>query len=135
MGVNAFLQYIRKAAILLIVMSLPAAAQTGLGTVRGTVQDASKAVLVGAKVKLTNTATGIAQETQSNSAGVYYFGSVQIGPYRLNVESQGFKAWEATLTVEAGATVVIDPAMEVGNATAKVEVTDAAPVIATEGAQ
>jgi hypothetical protein len=135
MGLNTFLQYIRKAAVLLIAMSLPAAAQTGLGTVRGTVQDASKAVLVGAKVQLTNTATGIAQETQSNSAGVYYFGSVQIGPYRLDVEQQGFKKWEGTLAVEAGATVVIDPAMEVGNLTAKVEVTDAAPVIATEGAQ
>ncbi len=135
MGLNAFLRYIRKSAALLIALSLPAAAQTGLGIVRGTVQDSSKSVLVNTKVRLTNTATGVAQETQSNSAGVYYFGSVQIGPYRLTVEAQGFKKWEATLKVEAGSTVVIDPAMEVGSLQNTVEVTDAAPVVATEGAQ
>ena len=88
-----YLQNARKLAISLIILALPLAAQTGLGVVRGTVQDASKAVIPNAKVILTNTETGVARESTSNTDGIYYFGSVQIGPYTLAVEAQGFKKW------------------------------------------
>src|SRR5689334_3526196 len=125
----------RKMALTLAVVAMPLAAQTGLGVVRGTVQDASKAVIPNAKVTLANSATGVAQTSQTNAAGIYYFGAVQIGPYTVNVEAQGFKKWEGTLTVQAGQTVVIDPNMEVGSLQAAVEVTAAAPVVATQGGQ
>jgi carboxypeptidase family protein len=119
----------------LALMILPMAGQTGLGVVHGTVQDASKAVIPSAKVTLTNTSTGIARESQSNTDGIYYFGSVQLGPYTLSVEAQGFKKWEGTFTVEAGQTAVIDPNMEVGSLQSAVEVTGVAPTITTEGSQ
>jgi hypothetical protein len=121
--------------ILLGFAVLPAAAQSGLGTVRGTVLDATGAVIPNAKVTLTNTNTGVAQPAESNSAGLYHFGSVPIGSYTLAVESAGFKKWQGTLKVEAGQTVTIDPAMEVGSLENTVEVTGAAPVVTTEGAQ
>ena len=124
-----------RAWCVLVLVALPLAGQTGLGVVRGTVQDSTKSVMPNAKVSLTNTATGVAQESQTNSAGIYYFGSVQIGPYSLMVEAQGFKRWEGTFTVEAGQTVVIDPGLEVGSLQSAVEVTGAAPTLATEGAQ
>ena len=104
MGSSTSLLYARKLFLALAMAALPLAAQTGLGVVRGTVQDASKAVVPNAKVTLTNTATGVAQESQTNSAGIYYFGSVQIGPYSLGVEAEGFKKWEGTFTVQAGQT-------------------------------
>src|SRR6266481_9553093 len=100
----------RKIAMALAFLAVPMAAQTGLGVVRGTVQDASKAVIPGAKVTLTNTATGVGRDSVTNADGIYYFGAVSIGPYTLLVESQGFKKWEGTLTVQAGQTLVIDPA-------------------------
>jgi len=118
-----------------MIMALPLAAQTGLGVVHGTVQDASKAVVPNAKVTLRSTSTGVARESQSNADGIYYFGSVPIGPYTLSVEAQGFKKWDGTFSVDAGQTVVVDPGMEVGSLQAQVEVTGAAPTIATEGAQ
>ena len=129
------LRIIGKFSALVALAALPMAAQTGLGIVRGTVQDTTKAVLPGAKVRLTNTATGVAQEGQTNSVGLYYFGSVQIGAYELIIEAQGFKKWDGTLTVQAGQSVVVDPTMEVGSLQSTVEVTGATPVIATEGAQ
>src|SRR5216684_8485657 len=135
MVLGTFLSYARKLLFSLVVVSLPLAAQTGLGVVRGTVQDASKAVIPNAKVALTNTATGVKNESQTNAAGIFYFGAVSIGPYTLAVESQGFKKWEGTLTVQAGQTVVIDPALEIGSLENTVEVTAAAPVVTTEGAQ
>jgi len=122
-------------ALALVFLAVPLVAQTGLGVVRGTVVDASKAVIPNAKVTLANSATGVAQTSQTNAAGIYYFGAVQIGPYTVNVEAQGFKKWEGTLTVQAGQTVVIDPSMEVGSLQAAVEVTAAAPVVATQGGQ
>jgi hypothetical protein len=125
----------RKWAAVFVFLVLPVAAQTGLGVVRGTVQDASKAVIPNVKVTLTNTATGVAHEAETNAAGIYYFGAVAIGPYSLVAEAQGFKKYEATLTVQAGQTVVLDPPMEVGSLESAVEVTSAAPIIATQGAQ
>src|SRR2546427_777382 len=118
-----------------LALALPVVAQTGLGVVHGLVQDSSKAVIPNAKVTLSNTATGVAQTAETNSAGIYYFGSVPIGPYKLTVETAGFKKWEGTLTVQAGQTVVIDPVMEIGSVENTVEVTGAAPVVSTEGFQ
>ncbi len=132
---DAFLRLVRKSAIALVLLAVPLAAQTGLGVVRGTVHDASQAVVPNAKVTLTDTDTGIDRNGQSNSAGIYSFEALPIGPYRLMVEAAGFKRWEATLTVLAGQTVSIDPAMEVGSLANVVEVTGAAPMIETQGAQ
>src|SRR5690349_16092415 len=135
MAISTSLPNARKLFLMLAIAALPVAAQTGLGVVRGTVQDASKAMIPNAKVTLTNTATGVASDAQTNAAGIYYFGAVSIGPYTLGVEAQGFRKWEGTLTVQAGQTVVIDPAMEVGSLQSAVEVTGVAPVITTEGGQ
>jgi len=119
----------------LAVVALPVAAQTGLGVVRGTVQDASKAVIPNAKVTLTNTATGVGRVADTNAAGIFYFGSAALDSYTLVVEAQGFKKWEGTLTVQAGQTVVIDPTMDVGSLESTVEVKSAAPTIETQGSQ
>jgi hypothetical protein len=118
---------------LIPVLMLPLSAQTGNGIVRGTVLDASRATIPAASVTLTNTATGIVRSAQTSAVGIYYFGSVPIGPYTLSVEAAGFKKWSGTLNVAAGETVVIDPNMEVGTVESVVEVTGAAPVITTEG--
>ncbi|MCW5977079.1 MAG: TonB-dependent receptor [Bryobacteraceae bacterium] len=118
---------------MILAVAAPLLAQTGNGVVSGTVLDASRAAIPGAKVTLTQTATGVARSVETTGVGIYYFGSVPIGPYRLEVESSGFKKWSGTLQVEAGQRVVIDPQMEVGTLEAVVEVTGAAPVIATEG--
>jgi hypothetical protein len=134
-GYVSFFRVAKKLGLSFGFLLLPLAAQTGLGVVRGTVQDASKAVIPGAKVVLTNTATGVGRDSVSNADGIYYFGAVSIGPYTLLVESQGFKKWEGTLAVQAGQTVVIDPALEVGSLESAVEVTGVAPVVTTQGAQ
>src|SRR5690349_12110733 len=135
MAISTSLPNARKLFLMLAIAALPVAAQTGLGVVRGTVQDASKAVIPNAKVTLTNTATGVSRDSQTNAAGIYYFGAVTIGPYSVGVEAQGFKKWEGTLTLTAGETAVVDPGLEVGSLQAAVEVTAMAPVIATQGAQ
>ena len=61
----------------LLLSCLPLAAQTGFGTISGTVKDATGAVIPGATVTLTNTATGVAAKADSTEVGVYYFGAVR----------------------------------------------------------
>src|SRR6476646_1737226 len=130
-------QHVFTALGLLVFASIytPARAQTGFGVVRGTLRDASNAVVPRAKVQLVNPNTNIVRDTTSSTDGIYYFGGLQPGSYKLTVELQGFKKWDGTLALEVGQTVVIDPALEVGSLANTVEVTGAAPVITTEGMQ
>lgn len=118
-----------------VFAGVPANAQTGSGVVRGTVQDATKAVVPKAKIELRNRDTNIVREATSSTEGLYYFGGIQPGNYELTVEAQGFKKWDGTLVLEVGQTAVVDPALEIGSLANTVEVTGVAPVITTEGMQ
>ena len=135
MKMSSFFPTARNTVILLTLASLPLAAQTGLGVVRGTVQDATKAVMPKAKVSLDNTQTGVARASESNEAGIYLFPSVPVGTYKLTVVASGFKKWEGEFTLTVGQTIAVDPVLEVGSVENTVEVTGAAPVITTDGAQ
>lgn len=131
----ALLRRLTPCFIALIVAALPLAGQTGLGVVRGTAIDATGALLPNASVTLTNTVTGVVLKGQTSSVGAFYFGAVRPGPYTVEITATGFKKWSGTLQLEVGQTAVVDASMEVGNVEATIEVTGAAPVIATEGAQ
>lgn len=107
-------------------------AQNGQGTVTGTVKDLTGAIIPGASVVLTNVATGVSLKSESSSVGIYYFGGVPIGNYRVTVASKGFKEWQGTFTLAVGQNAVVDPVLEVGSTTTVVEVTGAAAPIETQ---
>jgi len=119
----------------LLLLAPSAFAQTGLGTVTGTVRDPQKAVVRNANVTLTNTSTNITRKSVTNDEGIYIFGSVPLGPYTLVVESSGFKRWEGRLELQVGQYAVVDPVMQVGGAQETVNVTGAAPVLQTESGE
>ena len=116
----------------LLLLAPSAFAQTGLGTVTGTVRDSQKAVIHNANVTLTNTSTNIARKSVTNDEGIYIFGSVPLGAYTLIVESSGFKRWEGKLELQVGQYAVVDPVMQVGGAQETVNVKGAAPLLQTE---
>lgn len=130
---TTFLHIVRKFLLCLAIVAVPLAAQTGAGVIRGTVLDATKAAIPGAKITLTNTATGVVRTVDSSAVGIYYFGAVPPGSYSISVESAGFKKWTGTLTLDVGQTAVVDPTLEIGSVEATVEVTGAAPTITTQG--
>jgi hypothetical protein len=111
----------------------PVFAQTGLGTVKGTVLDATGSAIPSARVTLLNTQTNISRESESSAVGVYEFPAAPIGSYRLTVQAEGFKRYEGTFNLQAGQTVVIDPALEVGTVDTVIEVSGVAPTITTTG--
>ncbi len=127
-------RHIRALAALFLLLSVPLGlSQSGDGTVKGSVLDATGAVIPGANVTLTHTETNIVRESNTSAVGIYEFPAVRLGTYTLAIEAVGFKGWTSTFTVQAGETVVIDPSMEIGAVDTIVEVTGAAPVITTEG--
>jgi hypothetical protein len=67
-----------------------ALAQAINGTVVGTVRDATGAVLPGADITATNTATGISQSAVSGSSGDYTIPNLAPGTYKITAQSKGF---------------------------------------------
>ncbi|MGA2169461.1 MAG: carboxypeptidase-like regulatory domain-containing protein, partial [Terracidiphilus sp.] len=81
-------------ACLLILLSLGAKvapAQAVTGSLLGTVQDSSGAVVPGANVTLTNDGTNITNDTITGPQGFYTFPNLNPGQYRVTVEAKGFK--------------------------------------------
>ena len=68
-----------RAILLITALAAPAFSQASNGSVRGTVTDPADAVVPGAKITLTNTATNIAAENTTNLAGFYVFPAVVPG--------------------------------------------------------
>jgi hypothetical protein len=82
----------RCAALLvfLLMVSISLCGQA-LTSANGIVTDPSGAVMVGAKVVLTNVETGTRRETASDEAGRYQFPQVQPGAYRITASAAGFQ--------------------------------------------
>ncbi|PYP84467.1 MAG: hypothetical protein DMF61_19875 [Blastocatellia bacterium AA13] len=89
-------------------------AQSSKGVLVGTVKDPTGAVVAGATVKVTNSATGVSRETATTDGG-YRLEALDPGTYRLDVMADGFKkAARENIVVEAAQTGTIDFALEVG---------------------
>jgi hypothetical protein len=111
---------------LLCVLLCPLAslAQTTIstGSIQGSVTDPTGAVVSGAKIQISNKATGRVITTRSTSAGAYASGALTPGDYTLRVEAQGFKTSEIAVTVQVGVTAAGNVKLQVGQATQVVEV-------------
>ena len=74
----------------LLVQSQYAFGQVDEGSITGTVQDTTGAVVAGAEVTLVNTDQGITLQTRTNGSGEYTFSPVRIGHYTVSVTAKGF---------------------------------------------
>jgi outer membrane receptor protein involved in Fe transport len=114
-------------AVLLLAM-FTALSSTAWGqtnaSLRGTVTDQSGGVVVGAKVTLTNTGTGVARTINTNADGTYLFDLVQVGKYRVTVEKPGFATFmQEGITLELNQNGRLDVPLSVGHETQTIEVT------------
>ena len=89
-------------ALMLSMLVSYALAQTSRGTVSGLVTDPTGAVVAGATVTLTNTATNVTRTTVTNEQGNYRIEALDPGPYILKCEATGFSSMSKTgLTISA----------------------------------
>jgi Carboxypeptidase regulatory-like domain len=119
--------------VMLALLARPALAQSTYGQVVGTVTDASKSVVPGVSVTLTEVRTNVQRSTTSKADGNYEFVNVPLGQYRIDLEKSGFQKFSTQpFPLEARQTVRIDAELITGGVTTQVQVVDAAPLINTE---
>src|SRR5229473_920190 len=115
--------------VLLIGMILggQAYAQVSGATLSGTITDPSGAALAGAKVSITNTATGITRDVTADSAGFYAAPNLLPGDYEVTVAAPGFSTTkESNITLTVGAQQALNVSLKIGESTQNVLVAEAA---------
>lgn len=111
-------------------------AQTITGTLRGTVTDATGAVIPKAVVVARNQATGVSTSTLSNQEGIYSIQFLPIGNYTITVTAPGFStASVGPFALQIDQIAKIDAKLQIGNASATVNVlSDSSSVLQTQNA-
>jgi hypothetical protein len=104
-----------------------------VGSIAGTVKDASGGVIAHAKLILTNTSTNAQMTTESNPQGEFQF--LQLGPatYSLVAEMQGFKKTAVpSVLVQVDQITHLELMLEVGSVAESVQVEAAAPLLESD---
>jgi len=125
-------------ALVLAALGLPtlANAQRLDGTLRVTVTDKTGAGILDAKVTVTNEATNVATAATTSSAGTYVFPNLLVGSYTVTAEKEGFKKTvNKGVQVESNQVAEVAATLEIGEATAVVEVTAGAELVKTESSE
>lgn len=107
------------ATLLLTFGALPLFSQaTSSSSIAGIVTDQQEAVIAGADVLLTDTATSQTISTKSNDAGRYIFININSGTYSLSVTKEGFSSFRTGgLSVQIGTSLTINAVLQVGSTT------------------
>ena len=120
-------------ALMLLLVSTLASAQTFRGTILGSVSDTSGAVISGAEVKVHNTGTGLERTTQTSGDGTYSVPELPIGNYTVIVSQSGFQTSQTTqVSVDVATERRVDVVLKAGEVSDTVEVNaEALPQIET----
>jgi hypothetical protein len=117
--------------LLVLVLATGAYAQS-TGSITGHVTDESGAAMPGATVTVTNTGTGVARETVTNTVGLYSVQALQPGSYDVKVALSGFAARERKgVQVATGADASVDVTLGLAAVNESVTVTGEAPLVDT----
>lgn len=102
------------------------------GQVGGIIVDPNGAVVAGARVTVVNKQTGATQTTTSDGEGHWIVSNVQLGPTTVRIDSSGFRSAQQELP-NTGKPVHLGTTLEIGAATATVNVTSSAEISEREG--
>src|SRR5215510_12915267 len=120
------------ALALLLAVTAAVNAQTFRGAINGTVTDPSGAVVPNAKVKATETKTGIDHNTVTTGDGQFAFQDIPVGTYQVVVTASGFAVYTADkLDVITGTIYTLPVKLSVAKGTTTVEVSAAALTVDT----
>src|SRR5580704_16301148 len=110
-------------------------AQTGNTSVHGTITDPKGSTVPGAKVSLSNSASGISLETTTNKDGVYQFVEIRPGTYVLTVVASGFATVHQNgLQLLVATPTTNDVQMQISSGTTTVEVVGTSQMVNTQDA-
>ena len=127
------LSLVAACTCVLLLWPAVAPAQVTTADLVGTVRDSSKAVVPGARVSLTNQATGVSRSATTGGDGHYIFTSLQPGLYTLAAELTGFRKVERTgIQLQVNQRAQVDVDLEVGVTGETVTIEGTAPLLETQ---
>lgn len=134
---SALRVFFLAAVTVAVLLTRPIAAQTISSSVRGTVTDASGAVVAGAQITVLDPRSNTRVRTiTSDSNGNYELPDMQPGSYQIKAEMAGFKTFVAdNIIIEGQQIRRVDIALQLGAVADQVTVEAGAAVISTDSAQ
>ena len=101
------------------------------GSIQGTVQDTSSALIAGATVTLVEIDTQATRTTTTTSSGTYRFISLPPGNYTAEASKQGFRTEKLPVLLETGQLKNVAIVLTAGAVNSTVVVTTQAPLLDT----
>jgi hypothetical protein len=133
--VDGFLRYCLLLTVLVPLFLAPEGFCQTLSSIRGTITDATGAVVPGAEIGLVEVRTQVARRLISDDRGNYEVTDISPGRYRLTVELTGFKTHVVdNIEMESAQIRRVDARLQVGETSEQITVTEGLQVITTEGA-
>jgi len=118
--------------LLLVLVGAAQMLAQSTGQIGGTVKDASGAVIPGAEIKATQTATGATRTATTGAGGEFVLTNLPIGPYLLEATKQGFSKYvQSGLQLNVDSNPTVEIALKVGAASDQVTVEASAETIET----
>jgi hypothetical protein len=120
---------LRWLAMLTLVIASAAGAAVAQGTagsISGTVEDTTGAVIPGATVVIVNAVSGYTRTAKSDGSGQFHFLNVPFNPYKVTVTEAGFETFSKTVELDSAIAVTVP--VKLAAATANTVVTVDAPV-------
>jgi hypothetical protein len=128
---------LRATALAVACLSVPASgmAQAVSGTLLGTVNDSTGAVVANAQVTIKAVDTGQVQTFQTNESGNYLIPGLAPGRYTVTIEAQGFKReTHENIDLASNSSMRIDASLATGSVTEQITISTAPPVLQTDRA-
>jgi hypothetical protein len=119
----------------MLVFAAAAYGQGTTGSISGTVTDPNGAVVPGAAVRVTNTATNNSRDSTTGSDGTFAFQALPPGRYKVEVTATNFAAYSAEADVNITQTTAIDAKLSISGVGGDVTVNYEAPALQTETSQ
>jgi len=97
-----------------------------------TVKDQTGAVIPGAEIKATQTATGAVRTAISGEGGAYVLPNLPVGPYMVEVALAGFRTYvQSGIVLQVGANVIVNAVLQLGQVSEQIEVAADAALVET----
>ncbi len=106
-------------------------AQSGAGSIQGTIQDVSGASIPACKIHVVNQDTGVTSDSTSNSSGFYSVPGLFAGNYTLTFTAPGMKKYQTSVPLQDAQNAVLNPKLTVGDVAEQVTVSGDAIQLAT----
>lgn len=119
--------------LLSLILATPGFGQGGVtSTISGIVSDNTGGIVPGANVVVLHKATGVSQETTTNSEGAFAFPSMSPGTYTVTVSLAGFRTVVINdVVLTSGSPANLKATLEVGQLTEQVTVTSSSEIVQT----